>query len=355
MTPQPHPARRPLRLAINGCGWVVQHCYRPALQQLAGHVDVVAACDPDAQARDFAARAWPNVRICDRRDDLLVARPDAVLVASPNASHVDDGVAMLAAGLSCLIEKPAVRGIRDAERLTAARRAGAALASGVASRFRADTRLWLAHVEELGPVDELDLLWTRQHGVPAAPWHLRDSDGWTGVFADLGYHLLDIAGAALRWPDDAVEVLQVERSSQGRAEAAEWYGGAQTVAYDIDDRFAFMVSIAGCRLSIRVNWIDETPGDLVRLRARGPGGEALLEGLFGFSRNRRCADQRVVLGRDGQPPRETRFAPGAALQVAGFEALLRSFRDAITAPVETDGAELTFVARVADAVRARSR
>ena len=45
----------------------------------------------------------------------------------------------------------------------------------------------------------------------------------------------------------------------------------------------------------------------------------------------------------------------AALQLAGFEALLRDFRDAVTAPAEEAPAELMFVARVADAVRMSCR
>ncbi|MFN3656723.1 MAG: Gfo/Idh/MocA family protein [Pseudolabrys sp.] len=346
-------AEKRVRLGFCGCGWVVRHCYRPALARLQSDFDVTAVFDPAPVARHFAAEAWPAARYCATFDELLAVRPAALIVASPNALHVDHAAVALAAGISCLVEKPAVRDTADVARLLAARKPGATLMSAVASRYRRDTQAWLAAVSALGPLAALDLTWTREQGVPATPWHLRRDGGWTGVFADLGYHLLDLAGAALHWPGADIDVLSVRSASQKQAVAAGWYRQTQAVAYDTDDRFEAAAAIGGCTLRIRVNWVDDEPGDLVRLAARAARGEAVLEGLFGFSDNRRTAEQRVLLRGDGAI-RETHFPAGPQLQLEAFENLLRDFHAAVRAGSAAIPPELTFVGRLAGALRAKN-
>jgi len=343
-----------LGLGICGCGWVVRNCYRPALAQCESLYAVVAVYDPDPDALRFAAQEWPTAKPCATRDALLAQRPDVVLVASPNARHVDDAVAALDAGIACLVEKPVVRDLHDAARLRASARAGVRLVSGVACRFRDDTRLWLDHVGQIGPLAELDLLWSREHGVPSASWHLRRDHGWTGVFADLGYHLLDIAGAALRWRLAPLRVLEACHSSRHSGGAAAWYtpgGQADMIQYDSDDRFRAIVRLGDCRIRLRVSWRDDAPGDLVRLAARGARGEAVLSGLFGFSDNRREPGQQVVLRLDDRE-RRSDFAPGPRLQLVAFERLLGHFRRCVTGEIAEPADELRFVATLADAMRA---
>ncbi|MBR0865893.1 Gfo/Idh/MocA family oxidoreductase [Bradyrhizobium diazoefficiens] len=345
-----------LRLGICGCGWVVRNCYRPALAYLQPEFEVVAVFDPDPSARRFAAEAWPLATVCDTLDALIAEHPVAVLVASPNAYHIDQALPLLEAGMSCLVEKPVVRGVSDAARLLAAVAPGATLVSGVACRYRCDTRLWLDHVKQIQPVTELEMIWTRQHGIPSAKWHLRRDQDWTGVLADLGYHLLDIAGAALHWRHDELEVLAAAATSQMHGTAAAWYGESHLISYETDDRFVATVRLGDCRLQLQVSWIDEQPGDLVRLRARSPHGEALLEGLFGFSDNRRHAGQRVVLHQYGHDkPQETSFDPGPRLQRKAFENLLRDFHHSVQEVGADTSDELRFIAVVADAMRAKCR
>ncbi|KIZ38836.1 MULTISPECIES: Gfo/Idh/MocA family oxidoreductase [Rhodopseudomonas] len=344
-----------LGLGICGCGWVVRSCYRPALAQCEALFAVVAVYDPQPEALRFAAQAWPAAKLCASRDALLAQRLDAVLVASPNARHLDDAVAALDAGISCLVEKPVVRGVHDAARLRAATRPSARLVSGVACRFRDDTQLWLDHVGQIGALRELDLLWSREHGVPAANWHLKRDHGWTGVFADLGYHLLDIAGAALHWRLAPLELLEASRTSRRSGGGAGWYkrqGEAELVQYDTDDHFDATLRLGDCRIRLRVSWIDDQPGDLVRLAARGPSGEAVLSGLFGFSDNRRDPDQQVMLRRDGEPFRRADFAPGPGLQLTAFEHLLGHFHRSVMGQIADQSDELLFVATLAGAMQA---
>jgi predicted dehydrogenase len=91
---------------------------------------LVALADPAPHAVDLARTL--DVPVYPRLDALLAAvRPDAVIVATPNASHVGDGLACVARGVPALIEKPIADTLEGAERLVvAAERAGVPLLVG---------------------------------------------------------------------------------------------------------------------------------------------------------------------------------------------------------------------------------
>jgi predicted dehydrogenase len=106
-----------LRLAVVGAGWIGrQHirCIRASTE-----CELAAIVDPAAAARDLAAAA--KAQWLSSLDDLLAGEIcDGVIVASPNALHVPQGLACIAARLPALIEKPLAPSLDDGERLCAA-------------------------------------------------------------------------------------------------------------------------------------------------------------------------------------------------------------------------------------------
>jgi predicted dehydrogenase len=82
--------------------------------------ELVATADPVAQA-DFA----------DYREMLAKVKPEAVVIATPNAEHGPVGLACVEAGVPMLVEKPIAETVEAANRLVeAAERAGVALLVG---------------------------------------------------------------------------------------------------------------------------------------------------------------------------------------------------------------------------------
>jgi len=72
-----------------------------------------AVVDPSAAAAEIAAEA--GVPHLQSLDDLLArSRPDAVVLATPNALHVPQALQCLAAGMPMLLEKPIAPTVRDA-------------------------------------------------------------------------------------------------------------------------------------------------------------------------------------------------------------------------------------------------
>jgi predicted dehydrogenase len=101
--------RAPLRLGFIGAGGVVQSKWLPALLRLRtlwDPVELVGVADPsEAQGRKierlYGCRWYP-----DHRQLLADARPQAVVVASPDDFHGGHARAALESGAATLVEKP---------------------------------------------------------------------------------------------------------------------------------------------------------------------------------------------------------------------------------------------------------
>ncbi|WP_102961378.1 Gfo/Idh/MocA family protein [Mangrovicella endophytica] len=354
----------PVALALCGCGWVVRQAYAPVLRPMADRFDVAVVFDPDPAALEVAERLWPRARRVTSFEALLDERFDAALVAGPNASHLDQTVRLLRNGRACLVEKPVLRDEADLAALAAAAFVGGShLVAATACRHRADVRFWLDQCRQIAPLRRIDLLWHRHDGIPARAWQRRSDDGWTGVVPDLGTHLLDIAGAALDWPEGSIrrtalraEVDTAESAAALAVGAARWHGAETAVPMlATPSRCALGLTVSGIEVTISVRWRDETAGDLVRLSAVGDNGSAVLEGLFGFSDARRVPWQRVERHAPDAPMMVRDFQPGVALQRAGFAAVLRDFAARLQQPPSPDSpisADLAFLARAGTALRA---
>ncbi|MFD5474439.1 Gfo/Idh/MocA family protein [Streptomyces sp. NPDC127105] len=132
----------PLRVVLIGAGTRARKTYVP---WLAGHppyqsepVKPVAVVDTDPDAARTAARALPGAAAAGLQDlhPILAARPDLVIVATPDAAHHDYAAHALSAGCTTLVEKPLATTAADAFDLVhAAERSPARLLVGHNLRF----------------------------------------------------------------------------------------------------------------------------------------------------------------------------------------------------------------------------
>ncbi len=108
------------------------------------HIELVeanAACmlsaivDPAPGAAEIADRA--GVRLYRSLEGLFDAtRPDGVILATPNALHLDNAMACIGAGVATLVEKPLAHTVEAGQRLCeAVRRAGAKMLVGHHRRY----------------------------------------------------------------------------------------------------------------------------------------------------------------------------------------------------------------------------
>lgn len=102
---------RKFRVAIAGVGRAAKVIHIPALRKLP-QVEIIGGYDPAQAPSELPAFAT--------LDDLLDARPDIVVIATPPDTHLPIAVAALAAGAHVFCEKPLAASVAEADLIAAA-------------------------------------------------------------------------------------------------------------------------------------------------------------------------------------------------------------------------------------------
>jgi len=124
-----------LRIGVIGAGGVAQIEHIPNLLRLPGLFDLRGVADPSAMVRGSVAERH-GLAVFPDADALLAEPLDAVVVASPDALHLEHVAAALEAGLHVFCEKPLTYAAADIALLAAARdTAGKVLQTGYMKRF----------------------------------------------------------------------------------------------------------------------------------------------------------------------------------------------------------------------------
>jgi oxidoreductase len=312
-------------LALFGAGWVVRAGYLSYLMQ--GPFDVVSIYDPNPKMVEELLPFLPHARVETSEQSCFESSARAALIASPSPTHIELSLRALRAGLYVLCEKPvAIRKSQVQELIRAEQDSSKRLAGAVVCRHRPDVQQWIRWSAQLNEIREINLAWIRAQGVPfPGSWHTKSSDGWTGVLADLGYHLADLAVAVLNRPINSVHCRSATMTSSGRGGGASWYGPNMPVEYNVNDRVEAVLEFDEVVIKLQVSWVDSLPGDVTQLAVTGNNEKVELKGLFGFSTQRRIAEQQCRLVRDGRVIEEKNFQPGPQLHREAFGGVLEDF------------------------------
>lgn len=171
----------PLKAGVIGLGMMGRHHARILRGSLEG-VELVAAADPLGD-RFGAVR---DVALCSTIDELLEHRLDFCVVAVPTEDHGRVGLALAAAGVHTLIEKPVASDVAGAQKLAKAfHEAGLVGAVGHVERFNPSLQSLRKRLE-YGELGEIYQIATRRQG--PFPARVRD----VGVIKDLATHDIDL-------------------------------------------------------------------------------------------------------------------------------------------------------------------
>jgi D-apiose dehydrogenase len=107
-----------IRVAIVGIGEAARNIHLPAYSRLKHLVEVVAACDPDRAAQQWARNDGRVPRVFDEISDMLEkTRPDVVSVCTPPAFHCEHAIAALGFGCHVFCEKPLADDLEQADQV----------------------------------------------------------------------------------------------------------------------------------------------------------------------------------------------------------------------------------------------
>lgn len=252
-----------MRVALFGCGWIQDFHARGVLAH--GDELIAVTNHREASARAFAQRYGVATVTTDW--ETLAADPmvDAAIVATPNALHASQTVALLRHGKHVLVEKPMATTVAECDAMIEASSAsGAALMVAHCWRFR-DEVIQLRDRIASGGLGEI--VKTRGYGVHAS-W---GPDGWFtdgtlsggGALVDMGVHAIDTARFLLGDPDP----------QRVRAEIGTRYAAGR---YTVDDDAILLIQWTnGANSLVESGWWQPHAGGLeADTEVYGTGGYA---------------------------------------------------------------------------------
>ncbi|HET6460289.1 MAG TPA: Gfo/Idh/MocA family oxidoreductase [Syntrophales bacterium] len=105
-----------LRIAQIGVGYWGPNILRNLVENK--RCSVTAAVDLSLERREYVRRLYPAITVTDRIDDVLKeAETDAIIIATPVASHFDLAMSALEAGKHVLVEKPMAKSVAEVEKI----------------------------------------------------------------------------------------------------------------------------------------------------------------------------------------------------------------------------------------------
>jgi len=168
-----------IKIGLIGAGLIG----RKHLRKLAGHADYELVGIADVNAEQVAAEQ-PGARVfADYRKLIDEARPDAVIIASPNQLHAENGIACARAGIHILMEKPVTDTLASAAELIAEiRKAGIHSLVGHHRRHHTQVKKLKSLIAEgrIGDVVGASAIWATHKPAEyfkVAPWRSQAGGG----------------------------------------------------------------------------------------------------------------------------------------------------------------------------------
>ena len=262
-----------MKVGVIGCGAVSHYCHIPALARVAG-VTIAAVADPDEKSRSRAMRATRAPGYKSAEFLLAGTDVDAVIIATPPATHVAIAVMAVRAGKAIYLEKPIATAIADAASLSEeAQAAGVRAVVGFNRRSHPLFRRMrdLIGRDAIGTIHAVQTTFCEPapaDGMP--PWKGTRTQGG-GVLLDLASHHIDL----IRWITRS-EIAQVRASarsdiSEQDSASVEMTLGDGVMAqsfYSFRSGYSERVTVFGDKGKLEV---DRHAGSLVLRRSRRIG------------------------------------------------------------------------------------
>ncbi|NBC35978.1 Gfo/Idh/MocA family oxidoreductase [Novosphingobium sp. FSY-8] len=233
-------SEQPVGLCLVGCGRI-SRAHLAAVQALAGTVRLVATVDRTLPAAQAAAAPFGAQAFDDLATALALPEVEAVLIASPNGLHAQQGLAAIAAGKHALIEKPlAESGAVARQMAQAADAAGVVLAVGHTFRQGPAFHYLTDHWADFGTLRAVEVSSCVRWEGPQAPWWATKPREEGLILSLFAPHSLDFVQLCMG-ADDPIRV---------HVEAARWQSGWQG-----EDEAMIIMAYPGRRLaSIHISY-----------------------------------------------------------------------------------------------------
>jgi myo-inositol 2-dehydrogenase / D-chiro-inositol 1-dehydrogenase len=198
--------KKPLNIAIVGCGALAQNFYKPALKALeASHsLELRAVADLNLKAALELQKAFPKAQVLKTLDDLNASWVDLAIVASPPHQHANHVKELFKRNIHVLCEKPlALNTIEALSMIDTAKHTKNLFAVSLVRRFFPAFEAIDYFVKQHTFGKPLSFTWFEGHPFS---WPIQSSSlfeqssGNKGVLQDLGVHSLDLMLKCFGYP-----------------------------------------------------------------------------------------------------------------------------------------------------------
>lgn len=264
-----------LRIGIIGLGGIAHLAHLNSFSRLK-ECEIAAGCDVD-ESKFEMARPYAEKFYSSHREMLDDAELDAVVVGTPNCSHVDISIDALNAGVHVLCEKPVARSAAEAMELQRVEEQGKArLMIGQSVRFRPQTSIIMDLIKggKLGEVYYCQASYLRKRGIPGfGTWFTDKSRAGGGVVLDLGVHMIDYIWYLLGRPGFksvsacvyggiGKRIAAGEKAGFEKSSYPSTYRGPEKNIFDVDEMCsAFLRFAGGVAMQLELSWAMNVPGD----------------------------------------------------------------------------------------------
>lgn len=252
-----------LRSALIGCG-KVGATHATALCHL-NESELVGVCDVSAARATAFAERFGTVGFDHVSEMLDVAKPEAVLIATPHPIHREPAVLALSRGIHVLVEKPLASNLADSDAMLDAATSGGATLGVISQRRYFEPVRRMKEAIDAGkigrPVLGLFLMysWRDEAYYRSDPWRGRwDTEGG-GVLVNQSPHQLDM----LQWLMGEVE------------EVSGTWTNLNHPTIEVDDTAIATVRFRGGGIASIVTSLSQKPGIYTKVHIHGDTGASI--------------------------------------------------------------------------------
>lgn len=284
-----------VEIGIAGCGWIAGHAHIPALLKNK-NVIIKAVFDTCMENALQACKDFSIRNAFFEFQEFLECGLDAVIITSPNHTHVNYTLEAIAHKINVLCEKPvAVKEEEVRKIMQLAEKQGVIYVPGFVNRWRQDIKTMCEWIQSgrLGTIEQVDGGWLRKSGVPRpGSWFTNRDLAGGGVLADLGSHIIDICSMFLGMQKPVDFELITSRCYAQKTKhtgAAGWFQKDETCRYERnveDSAIAHVTFEDHTSMNVNLSWMAPVCADYTYFKIKGSRGQAMLKTLFGFSNER---------------------------------------------------------------------
>ena len=240
------PVKRPIRVAVIGCGLIARRAHLPAFVA-AEEAELSAVVSGHIESARAAAAEFGEPRVLQTWQE-AVADPaiDAIDICTPNSLHAPIAIAAARAGKHVLVEKPMAVTLLEADAMiAAAREAGVVLMIAHTLRFVPIYEAIKLALSDGVIGEPLTARAIFMHAGPddywgaASDWFWREETAGGGSLLDLGIHMIDM----LRWCIDRPVI-----------EVAAMTARALKPTFADDNAFVLMRFAGDVLASVQTSW-----------------------------------------------------------------------------------------------------